>query len=175
MQRMQTLLWNHKLCRQSIHSNVETTEDNQDQSHVVTVHEWGKHPAGFPFVQELGQNTLRWLERKRWHNCLIPHEEQPLSLQPQRQDSNTSCRTYKGRLTAKHARTADPQLERGVNLTWMGYFLLDPRRSRTVRQCQSSLSTSVICHRRRWAGGAAAFPTRLFILKSSLHLHFFWS
>lgn len=30
---------------------------------------------------------------------------------------------------------------RGEDVSWMGHFLLDPRRSHTVRECQSSLST----------------------------------
>lgn len=145
MLRIRTLHSNGaEVGRQSILSHTDTTENNQDQSHVVTVHEWGKQPTGFPFVQESGQNTLCWLARKWWRNCLIPHKKQSLSSSlQQHQDFNTSSTTQKCGLIPKHTRTAGPRLEGGINLTRMGYFLLDPRRSRTVRQCQSSLSTQL--------------------------------
>lgn len=124
---IQTLL---RTTRIRVTSSLRTSEGNIQQD--------------FPLFRNWVKNTLCWLARKWWRTCLIPHKKQSSpsssSLQ-QRQDFNTSSTTQKCGLIPKHTRTAGPRLEGGINLTRMGYFLLDPRRSRTVRQCQSSLST----------------------------------
>lgn len=115
----------------------------------------GNIPTGFPFVQELGQHFMLAGEEMVAQLFNSTQKQSPpppsssSSLQ-QRQDFNTSSTTQKCGLIPKHTRTAGPRPEGGINLTRMGYFLLDPRRSRTHSAAMSIIFIlPVICHRSR--------------------------
>lgn len=113
----------------------------------VTVHEWGKHPMGCPFVLELGQNTL------------LSGEETAAQLFNSTGKAAFASAVAAPRLkcllqskTWTHTQ-GGPRPVRGINLTWMRCF--SPWSDEEPHCAAVSIISTHHCS--RWTGGAAAF------------------